>query len=85
MTCVFDCIGGFAPVNDAYIDTELRKLPQTLNPDARSDLRTRIRDSVYPCPSCRPEQYELWRGGHFAPDHTCDECKARRATRRRAS
>lgn len=82
MTCLFDCDGGMVPVNDEYVAAQMAKLPERMEEDARSALRKLHRESLYPCPSCRPEQYELWRGGHFAPDHSCDECRVRKGKRR---
>lgn len=34
-------------------------------------------DSVFPCPTCKPEQYRRWRNGCFTPNHNrrkCDLC-----------
>lgn len=84
MPCAYQCVDGFVQVNDEYVAKELAKLPQTMHPDVRSDLRTRIRDSWYPCPLCCPERHELWRGGHFAPNHRCETCRSK-AKRRGAA
>lgn len=83
--CVYGCDGGWVPVTEEYVQRQSRRdLPAHADPEARADHEIALRNSVYPCPACRPEQYELWRGGHFAPDHTCDECRARRGKRRPA-
>lgn len=81
--CPFRCVGGWAPVNDEYVARQLAKLPEHADEEVRSAVRALLRDSVYPCPTCRPEQYELWSGGHFAPDHTCESCVARRKSKGR--
>jgi len=31
-----------------------------------------------PCRVCRAAQYARWQGGHFAPDHDCEACRALR-------
>ena len=38
-------------------------------------------NTVRPCQSCNPVAYRLWREGHFAPGHRCEECAP--TTRRR--
>jgi hypothetical protein len=42
-------------------------------------------DGVYPCPDCKPFQYERWKGGHFKPGHTCAECVMLQTSRGRAT
>jgi len=35
-------------------------------------------NSVKPCQRCNPKGWELWAGGHYGPNHDCDECAERR-------
>lgn len=39
-------------------------------------------NTVIPCMACRPEQYEIWAGGHWRPGHSCGACVARRLGRK---
>lgn len=39
----------------------------------------RVKESMYPCPSCRPEQFLRWQKKCLEPDHNrkgCPECTA---------
>ena len=38
---------------------------------------------LVPCARCRPEAYGRWLEGHFARDHSCSACEARKGSRRK--
>lgn len=41
--------------------------------------RAKVRESVYPCPTCRRAMFLLWDGGHLHSDHDrghCADCVA---------
>lgn len=62
-------------VDQTYVDRQLSRLPTEVDTDARMRISRALADSSYPCPTCRPEQYELWREGHWMPNHTCKVCR----------
>jgi hypothetical protein len=80
MPCTYRCLDGWLPVTEGYVDDQVQKLRSVaaMTPEERAEREAAHRNSVTPCPMCRPEQYELWRGGHFELNHTCPECVARR-------
>lgn len=80
--CFYQCVGGALPVNGAYVDAQMRKLPEGTNEETRRSIRAALENSVSPCPVCRPDQYDLWRNGHLESGHTCESCVARRKGKR---
>lgn len=83
-SCPYSCDQGVIFADDDYVAEQLRKLPAQMPAELRAQKAAAFRHSVRPCPRCRPEQYELWRGGHLESGHTCSECSARRGKRRTA-
>lgn len=81
MTCQFRCDGGWVPVNDEYVTRQMATYREPKDQDAYAQRRKVIRESIYPCPSCRPELYDRWRGGHLVSGHYCQECYDRRTKR----
>jgi len=58
-------------VNDAVTGEYLGSSKFDLDPSRR------VTESMYPCPSCRPEQFLRWQKGCAAPNHdrkNCPEC-----------
>lgn len=43
-----------------------------------------VSTALRPCP-CRPDLYDRWRAGHFAPNHHCAACEALKRGKRTSS
>lgn len=81
--CTGDCERGWRAVSDVYVDRRIAGYVTNLDPAKVAAVRRQAQESVYPCPSCRPQQYERWVRGHLDSGHTCPECTP--VKRRRAS
>lgn len=79
-------------MSEDEIGAEIRRLD--LSADLRDELVScpECRDigfvgcrdgGLAPCPRCRRETNDLWRGGHYLPNHSCAACEDRKRGRRR--
>ena len=81
------CERGWRPVSDAYARQEA-EIPQAADLDSYrlsppgSDMRARWaayrahKNSVYPCPTCRPEAMRRWQNGCYRSGHVpCITCR----------
>lgn len=82
---------GWIQVSQAYID---RLMPLLVEDDyppqatveqrsamdrIRAQRRAGMANTSYPCPACKPIQFDRWNGGHWEDDHdraNCPECVA---------
>lgn len=81
IACTFRCDGGMVPVTERHVAAELDRLDPSTSEAWVESFAAALRNSVSPCPQCRPEQYERWRGGHLVSGHSCDECSPTRRRR----
>ena len=85
MTPPCECDNGFRPVTEAYArqeagiaqDADLaayRAAPLGTDEADRWSKFWTVLNSVFPCPSCRPRQFERWHHGCFRPGHVAKRC-----------
>lgn len=78
---------GWCSVSEAYVDRWAGPAPNLPQPETDAEAaafaevlhwyqctRAAWRHSSYPCPSCRPRQFERWVGGHWDSHHDRDGC-----------
>lgn len=77
--CPADCEGGWRPVSHLYA-------VGIADPDEDPGRYAAALNTVYPCSTCKPEQYRLWSEGHATPQHLasggCPECRPPKGPRR---
>lgn len=50
--------------------------------EATAERRAAAANTIYPCRTCRPQQFYRWANGHFTPEHDSDRCPQCSAIRR---
>lgn len=72
-----DCDHGWRQATPAYTESRF-PYPDDATDEQRAavDQQRRMYDSwVFPCPECRPSQFQLWAGGHLASGHRAADCE----------
>lgn len=76
-----DCIcggAGWMSVDEDYVRRHAAGIGGPVGTALPAGLLEALRNSVLPCPDCRPTAYRLWAEGHFRPGHVCATCRPRR-------